>query len=256
MSAAWHFLVIGIGTGDPDQVTLQAMKALNRADLILLPRKGAAKEDLADLRRDICRTHLTNPNTRVVEFDMPVRDVGNPSYRGGVDGWHDQIAAIHRGLIEEHLRQGGSVGLLVWGDPSLYDSTLRILDRLRGAFAFSVEVIPGITSLQALTAAHAIPLNRIGEAVEITTGRKLRMQGFPSGVDTVAVMLDGDMAFRALPAHEFEIFWGGNLGFPDAVSIGGKLENVADAIVAAREALREKQGWVMDIYVLRRLSGR
>ena len=253
MSAAWHFLVIGIGTGDPDQITMQAVKALNRAELVLLPRKGAAKEDLAELRRDICRTHLTHPQTRIVEFDMPVRDAANPSYCGGVDAWHDAIAALYHGLVEEHLPAGGGAGLLVWGAPSLYDRTLRILDRLRDSLAITVEAIPGITSLQALTAAHAIPLNRIGAPVEITTGRKLRTGGFPPGVDTAAVMLDGDMAFRTLPLEEFEIFWGVNLGFPDAVSIAGKLEDVAEAIAAAREALRGSQGWVMDIYVLRRL---
>ena len=51
---------------------------------------------------------------------------------------------------------------LVWGDPSLYDSTIRVIQQIiaDGATAFDYEVIPGITSVQALAAQHKIALNR------------------------------------------------------------------------------------------------
>ena len=49
---------------------------------------------------------------------------------------------------------------MVWGDPSLYDSTLRIAERLDPIP--SVKVVPGITSIQALAAAHQIPINDLG----------------------------------------------------------------------------------------------
>ncbi|MCE8005378.1 SAM-dependent methyltransferase, partial [Billgrantia ethanolica] len=67
--------LIGIGTGNPEHVTLAAVRALNEADLILLPRKGEAKSDLIDLRRLLCRDLLeASSRTRVVEFDLPCRD--------------------------------------------------------------------------------------------------------------------------------------------------------------------------------------
>jgi precorrin-6A synthase len=87
----------------------------------------------------------------------------------------------------------GSVALMVWGDPSLYDSTLRIAARLGDV---AVRVIPGITSLQVLTAAHAIPLNSLAAPVTITTGRQLREHGWPEVPVTVAVMLDKGGAFH------------------------------------------------------------
>ena len=87
-----ELLLIGIGTGNPDHLTLQAIKALNSADLILIPRKGETKADLAELRRAICTDVLTNPAVRLAEFDLPVRDAANPDYRAGVDDWHDAIA--------------------------------------------------------------------------------------------------------------------------------------------------------------------
>ena len=97
------------------------------------------------------------------------------------------------------MKDGETGAFLVWGDPMLYDSTIRNLDALKaGGLAFDYEVIPGITAIQALAAAHKIPLNRIAEAVTITTGRKLA-NGFPPGVDSVVVLLDGEDTFGASP---------------------------------------------------------
>ena len=248
-------LVIGIGTGNPTQVTVQAINALNRADIVLVPRKGETKEDLAELRRAICRQYLTNPHTRIVEFDLPQRDTEAP-YGEAVDAWHAAIAETYRALLARELPNGGNAALLVWGDPSLYDSTLRILERLKPLLtaAFEVEVVPGISSVQALAASHRIALNTIGGVVHVTTGRRLR-QGWPEGVDTVVVMLDGDMAFRTLPSGEYTIFWGAYLGFPHELAISGKLSEVAEQIAQTRAQARAHHGWIMDIYALRRGDG-
>ena len=244
--------LIGIGTGNPDHLTRAAITAMNAADLILLPRKGDAKSDLIDLRRAICADVLTN-GTQIVEFDLPDRDMTAP-YLHGVDRWHDAIADAWRDQIASHLPDGGRLALLVWGDPSLYDSTLRIAERLRaGGMAMTVTVEPGITSLQALTAAHAIPLNTLGAPVLITTGRRLRAGGWPADVDTVAVMLDGDCAFQTLGAPGIAIWWGAYLGMPHQALIAGSLEQVAGRIIATRATLRERHGWIMDIYLLRRV---
>jgi len=189
--------LIGIGTGNPDHLTAQAVQAMNDADLILLPRKGSAKSDLIDLRRAICERVLTR-KVRIVEFDMPMRDTGG-DYTRAVDDWHEAIAAAWRAQVAMHLPAGGRLALLVWGDPSLYDSTLRIAERLKAdGLPIQVRVVPGLTSIQLLTAAHAIPLNPLAGAVTITTGRMLRTHGWPAGTDTIVVMLDSGCAFEVL----------------------------------------------------------
>ncbi len=244
--------LIGIGTGNPDHLTLQAIKALNAADLVLIPRKGETKADLAELRRAICAEVLANPAVRIAEFDLPVRDAANPSYRAGVDDWHDAIAEVWKDTILAELGPEGRVALLVWGDPSLYDSTLRIAGRVARSLPLAVHVVPGITSLQALTAAHAIPLNEVGEPFIVTTGRQLRDHGWPVGVRTVAVMLDGECSFQAIQPEGVTIWWGAYLGMEDELVVSGPLAETAGRIVATRAAARERHGWIMDIYILRR----
>jgi precorrin-6A synthase len=115
-----------------------------------------------------------------------------------------------------------------------------------------VQVVPGITSLQVLTAAHAIPLNTLGAPVVITTGRQLRNGGWPAGADTVVVMLDSGGAFTVLDPAGVNIWWGAYVGMPEQVLMAGPLAQVGAQIVAARAALRAAHGWIMDIYLLRR----
>jgi precorrin-6A synthase len=242
--------LVGIGTGNPDHLTRQAIRALNDADVILIPRKGAAKADLADLRRAICADVVTNPATKLVEFDLPVRDASNPDYLSRVEDWHDAIALCWANAVASALGPTGKVALLVWGDPSLYDSTLRIAARLKPAPR--VTVIPGITSLQALCAAHAIALNDIGAPVLITTGRQLRDHGWPASADTLAVMLDGDCAFQSLDPQGVTIWWAGYVGMAEEMLFSGPLATTGRKIIAARAAARAQHGWIMDIYLLRR----
>jgi precorrin-6A synthase len=140
----------------------------------------------------------------------------------------------------------------VWGDPSLYDSTLRIAERLAVQLPVKVSVVPGITALQALTAAHAIALNDINAPVTITTGRQLRDFGWPQSADTVAVMLDGHCAFQHLATEGITIWWGAYLGMPQQILVSGPLAEVSARILVERQAARAAHGWVMDTYLMRR----
>ena len=241
-----HLTLIGIGTGNPDHLTRQAMRAMQSAGLILLPRKGESKADLADLRRAILAD--VAPQTPIAEFDLPVRDESIADYPTRVNAWHDAIANVWAQTIAQH--RADHVALLVWGDPALYDSTLRIAARLSPAPAISV--IPAVTSITAMTAAHAIALNDIGAPFVVTTGRQLREGGFPDGVNTAVVMLDGETSFTALPPDGITIYWTAYAGMENQISLSGPLAETAPKIITARAAARAAHGWIMDIYLLRR----
>ncbi|TGP49269.1 precorrin-6A synthase (deacetylating) [bacterium M00.F.Ca.ET.230.01.1.1] len=247
-------LVIGIGAGNPDHMTVQAIDGLNRADVLFIPDKGAKKNDLADLRRQICDRFVTNPKSRRVEFDVPVRAEPTSSYRVTVDDWHEAIASIYEALIRDELAEDSCGAFLIWGDPSLYDSALRILERVRvrANVGFELEVIPGITAIQALAASHATALNRIGDSILVTTGRRLTEEGLPANAGSAVVMLDGKCAFNTLADKDVFIHWGAYLGTPDEITISGRLGDVGAEIEKVREEARRKKGWIMDTYLLRK----
>lgn len=235
--------VVGIGTGSAEHLTIAAVDALNRADVLFIPDKGASKSELADVRRSIIDRHVVRPSPRQIGYAVPRRDVTTADYEQGVADWHRALADIYTILIAD-IPKNGIGAFLVWGDPGLYDSTLRILALV--SEPIRVEVIPGITAIQALTAAHGIALNRVGEPVMITPGRKLGTVT----ADTV-VMLDGQMAFRDADP-DLDIFWGAYLGTPDQILVAGRLGDVCEAIVHTRTLARERHGWIMDTYLLRK----
>ena len=247
-------LIIGIGAGDPDYVTVQAVKALNRVDVFLLMDKGQTKGKLRGVREEICRRHIAPGHKhRFVEAPSPPRDTAPTDYRASVDELNEAKQAVFETMIQGEMKDGETAGILVWGDPMLYDSTIRNIDALiaTGRHALDYEVIPGITAVQALAARHRIPLNRIAEPVLLTTGRKLA-EGFPDGVDSAAVLLDGEDTFRRFADQDMEIYWGAYLGTPDEILISGKLRDVAGEIHRRRAEARQKNGWIMDTYLIRR----
>jgi precorrin-6A synthase len=245
--------VIGIGAGNPEHITIQAIKALNQVDVFFVLDKGADKSDLVRMRQDICARYIEGHAYRFVEVKDTERDPAAPTYRTGVDAWHRQRADILQRAITQELGEHQTGGFLVWGDPSLYDSTLRIIALMQanGIVAFEYEVIPGITSVQALAAAHRIALNHIGGPIHITTGRQLR-ENPPPDADNVVVMLDGAGAFSTIDPTDITIHWGAYLGTDKELLLSGPLHEAAEEIERLRSKARARHGWIMDTYLLRR----
>jgi precorrin-6A synthase len=238
--------VIGIGAGDPDYLTAQAVDALNDTQVFFAMDKGSNKGDLVELRRQICERFIREPGYRFVELPDPPR-AKDGDYRAAVADWHAARAQVWADAIRNELEPGGIGAFLAWGDPSLYDSTLRILDTVAAHVDIDYDVIPGITAIQALTARHRIPLNDIGEPVLVTTGRQLRDTGL-SG--SAVVMLDGDCSFLRCPP-ETRIWWGAYLGTPDELLVSGTIGDVGAGIAELRADARARHGWIMDTYLLR-----
>jgi precorrin-6A synthase len=247
-------LVIGIGSGDPEHVTVQAIRALNRVRVFFVADKGRSKDALVQLRREICERYIEHKTYRIIELRDPVRDPAVSAYAARVEAWHAERAQLLEAALEQELGEDECGGFLVWGDPSLYDSTLRILERIlvRGRLQFEIEVIPGISSPQVLAARHHIALNRIGGSLHITTGRRLS-EGSESPPEDVLVMLDGESSFQRVPEPEqVEIYWGAYLGTQDEILRAGKLSEVGAEIERVRREARAEHGWIMDTYLLRR----
>lgn len=246
--------VIGIGAGNPEYVTVQAINALNQVDVVFVVDKGQAKDDLQRLRREICDRYIERRTYRVVEIAEPERDRTAPAYRSAVDDWRRRRADAYESALRDELGDDERGAFLVWGDPALYDGTIAIVDEIisRGNLALEYEVIPGISSVQALAAKHKITLSRVGEAIQITTGRQLAELS-PADVENVVVMLDADCAFKYVADDKLEIFWGAYVGTDVEILISGPLPEVMDEIERARTEARQRFGWIMDTYLLRRV---
>lgn len=241
-----HIHVIGIGAGDPDYVTAQAIHTLNNTEVFFAMDKGEAKSDLVALRRQICERFIAEPSYRFVELPDPKR-AADGDYTHAVAEWHTARARLWAKAIETELGPDGVGAFLAWGDPSLYDSVLRILEQVAEHVDFDYDVIPGITAIQALTARHRIALNDIGEPVLITTGRQLRGSGLNG---SAVVMLDGECSFLGCPPQT-RIWWGAYLGTPEEILVAGTVGEVGEYIADLRAQARERHGWIMDIYLLR-----
>lgn len=233
--------MIGFGMG-PQHVTPEAAHALWACDFVV----AFAKRDddpLLAVRAEVCRQYGDPPLVVVAD---PERDRASTDYDGAVRDWHAARVAALRAVLAE---RDGDAGMLVWGDPSLYDSTLRLVADLGG---LDVTVVPGISAPQLLAARHGIVLHEVGRPVHVTTARRLA-EAVAAGQDDIVVMLSSDAVLHTLAGlADWTIWWGANLGAPGERLVAGRVGDVLSQLGAARRSARAEDGWVMDVFRLRR----
>jgi precorrin-6A synthase len=253
--------LIGIGPGHPDFLTQQAAAAMRRVDVFfLLEKDGRGKDELTALRREIMRRVTPQGGYREVSVPSPPRpravDQAGAAYRAIVADWHARKRRIFADLLNREVAAGEICGLLLWGDPTLYDQTVAMVERVVRELPEPVglTVIPGISAVQVLVARHRIPLNRVGESISVITGREAE-QVDPASVHNAVVMLDYNASFQRFVGQDMDIYWGGYLGSDDEVLVSGPLDEVLDDLLRIKARLRADKGWLMDTYLLRRRGG-
>ena len=243
------FFLIGMGTGNPEHLTIEGIKTLKKMDLILLPKKNNQKKELLNIRKHICKTIIVK-KTIIKEYNIPSR-TQKKSYKESVNIWHQKISENILKIIKKNHSEKNKLGFLIWGDPALYDSTLRIISNLK--IKYKLKIISGISSIQALTSAHSISLNEIGESVLVTTGRKLRGEMFKNS-KSVLVFLDGEYSFKFLDLKHYYIWWGAYLGMKKQILIKGRLSEVYKKIISRKKKAQTVNGWIMDTYLLKKID--
>jgi len=225
----------------PHHIPPEVADALRSCDYVLAAEK---REDdgLLSVRRAIAAEH----GLEVVAVPDPERDRADPvDYAKAVKDWHEARVAAYERVLRE---RGGTAAFLVWGDPSLYDSTIRVVDRLAERMPLEYDVLPGISAPQLLAARHRVVLHPVGRPVHITTGRRLREE-LTAGQTNLCVMLTGTLDLAGL--DDWSIWWGANLGTDSEELVAGRVADVLPSIEAARERAKTAAGWVMDVYLLR-----
>jgi len=250
--------LIGVGPGDPEQVTLEAVRALRSVDFVVVTEKAPSavepRRDPLAAARERLLEHYVDPPPRIVRVPDPTRErsasatTSRAGYTSAVDDWHEARARAWAAVLRE---EDGEAGFLVWGDPAFYDSTIRVLDRVSQVLDVEVDVIPGISSLQLLAARHRIVLHEVGGPIHVTTGRDL-LDAVAAGQRKVVVMLNRDLSPLDDPAlADWQLWWGANLGTESEALVAGRVADVRAELAAARRTAKERAGWVMDVFVLR-----
>lgn len=143
--------LVGVGPGDPELLTLKAVRVLRAAHVVAYPSTG---EDSA-LAFEIARAHIGADATLMpVPIPMSVE-------RGPAQAAYDKAADVLRG----HVDFGRNVAWLCEGDPLFYGSAMYLLARLAGKV--KIEIVPGVTSLTAAAAAIARPLAARNEVLKV-----------------------------------------------------------------------------------------
>ena len=248
--------LIGVGPGDPDQVTLEAVQAMREVSFFVVSDKsprGGLPDPLVDARERLLDRHV-EAVPRIVRVEDPERE-RRPDWTATADDYAAVVASWHEARAEAFeqalLDHEGDAGFLVWGDPAFYDSTIRVVEqvRARGNVDFEIDVVPGISSLQLLAARHAIVLHEVGEPLHVTTGRRMH-EAVEAGQRNIVVMLNREIDVGGL--DEWHIWWGGNLGTASEELVAGRVGDVLPLIEEARGRAKAAAGWVMDIYLVRR----
>lgn len=245
--------ILGVGMG-PQHVTSEVAEALQSADYVLAAEK-ADDDPLLALRREIVAAHpgAAGP-VEVIAVRDPERDrsagLDTRGYESAVTDWHAARAAEYAAVLRE---RGGTAVFLVWGDPSLYDSTIRIVEKIRElGIDLDYDVLPGVSAPQLLAARHRIVLHEVGRPVHVTTGRRLQ-ETVAAGLHNIVAMLNPPperLDFTGL--QDWTMWWGANLGAAGERLVTGRLGDVLPAIADARAAAHAQDGWVMDLFLVRK----
>ncbi len=143
-------LGVGVGPGDPELMTLKAVRALAEADVIAhFAKAGNASHSrtiaAAHMRADVIELPLLYP----VTTELPKCSTG---YRDAIRDFYDEAAA----KIVAHLEAGCIVAVISEGDPLFYSSYMHLHTRLSPRFP--TEIIAGVTGMSGCWSAAGMPI--------------------------------------------------------------------------------------------------
>lgn len=153
---------VGLGPGDPELITLKAARLIAEADVIAY-HSGVGKSSIARrIAADLFPAGVVEEDLR---YPVTTGTTDHPGgYAGAMADFYEECAA----RLAVHLEAGKSVVIIAEGDPLFYGSYMYMHDRLSSRFP--TEVVPGVTSVSAATAAVASPLVRQTDVLTILPG--------------------------------------------------------------------------------------
>ena len=153
---------VGVGPGDPELLTVKAARLIAGADVIAY-HSGTKGTSIA--RSIVAELIPAGVIEELLTYPVTVGPTDHADgYYGEIEEFYDTSAA----RLAEHLAQGRSVVVLAEGDPLFYSSYMYLHDRL--ADRFRCEIVPGVTSVSASSAAVGVPLVRHEDVLTVLPG--------------------------------------------------------------------------------------
>lgn len=150
------FYGIGVGVGDPEQLTVKAINALKKLDVVIVPE---AKKDEGSTAYNIAKEYLKE-GIEVVFMEFPM--LKNPLDR--VEG-----RKANTRVVEKLLDEGKNVGFLTIGDTMTYSTYVYLLENMQDKYKKQVETIPGISSFADMSSRFNFPIVMGDESLKIVS---------------------------------------------------------------------------------------
>lgn len=241
--------LIGIGPGDPKYLTLEAKELIERLSLFLIPKKVGSKKDLTLARLSILEKIKGKKNYEIIFLPFPEREKG-VNYKEKVREWRQKKAEI----LKEALlaAKAKEAGFLIWGDPTIYDGHIEIFQEIEKDLPIKWEVIPGLSAFQVLASKCKCSLTELSTPLSFHTPRTLRL--LKEITHPIVVFLDNYETYKKFKEHPLELIWGAFVGSNDEIIMRGKLKEIAESHSLMRKNLKNKKGYLMEIYILKPLK--
>ena len=155
VTATGRLFGVGVGPGDPELLTLKALRILQTTPVICVPQSATRPDGYA---LSIVRGFLDPLKQETLRLTFPIDDPD-----GAADVWHQ---AAH--TIAQRLQGGQDVAFLTEGDPMMYSTFSYVLDSIRSCYpGIPVEIVPGVSSVMAAAATSGVPLATQGQRLAV-----------------------------------------------------------------------------------------
>lgn len=146
---------IGVGPGDPELLTLKALRILQQVPLVCVPQ---GRGRTASIALSIVQQFLDEGNQEIIRAQFPTSDE-----EAAAQVWRDTADTI-----SEHLKRGNDVAFITEGDPMLYSTFAYVMNRVRSTHPeIAIEIVPGVSSVTAAAASAGVPLAAHGERLAV-----------------------------------------------------------------------------------------
>ncbi len=175
--------VIGVGPGDPELLTLKAVRLIKEMPVLFVPK---GREDGTSLALSIVKGIVDLDRKKILELHFPmIKTVGE---EGSLSERWDRLADEMTQILMD-----SDAAFLTLGDPCFYSTFFYLYDRLLKLLpSLRIEIVPGVSSINASSARAAIPLGLASERIAIIPANYLSDKDgglqFVNGFDTIVFM--------------------------------------------------------------------